>query len=871
MENLSKMDVESSLKYLNSTSSGLSSYEAKSRLLQINKRKEKIKKNHFLSEFFKQFADLMIIILLIASAVSIIIGLMEGTTSELIDGVLILLIVILNAIMGAMQERKAEKSLLLLKKITEPTAKVFRDGVLKTLNTKLLVRGDVVLLEAGSIIPADVRLIESVCLKIDESSLTGESVPASKEASLVYHRDVAKNDRQNIAYLGTIVTTGHGKGIVYATADETEIGKVSKNIKQYKAEQTPLQKNLKEVGKILTYLVLLIATITFLLEVAIDPSNMMEAFLTSVAIAVAAIPESLPAVITIIMSIGVSRLSQEKAIVKRLSSVETLGCCDIIASDKTGTITENRMSVEMVYTESKFYNHDVKNINNIEILSKICTFCSNFEENNKKIEGDPMEVALVNFAKINNPKVLEQKKSSKKIAEIPFDFEGKFMTTTYEVEGVKIEFLKGANEEVIKRCDFILDGNVRRLDGETATKIENAVSTMGKEAMRTISLAYRTNFGEGFIFVASLGMLDPPRKEVFEAVKKCKKAGMRPIMITGDHKETALKIALLTGIAESDDQIMTGLEIDNMTEKELLSKVENINVFARVTSDHKSRLVEILKKNGHVVAMTGDGVNDAPSLKRADIGIGMGKNGSDIAKEVADVIIADDNFATIVIAVKEGRKIYSNIQKTIKFLFSANMAEIMSLFLATIIFPQLSFLLPVQILFTNLITDCLPALALGFENCEEDQMQEKPRDVKRGLFCKGTLVSIIYHGVLQTLFTLVSYILGLKLYDESTAITMAFYTLNLIQFFYLFSARTTDYCFKSNPFKNKFMTLAYVFCFGLIGILVFTPLGSILKLCEISIYAWIIIIFECILMLILSEMYKFVSKKLKNKLKFIKN
>lgn len=861
-----KKSADECLKETSSSINGLKREQVESRKTDVLREEFFDEKHGIVSKFFAQFFDLMILILLLASVVSIVIGIVQKTDEEIIDGVAILAIVLMNAVFGVVQESKAEKSLQALKKLTEQEVFVFRDGILKKISSSDLVIGDIISVEAGTIIPADCRLLECYDIKTDESSLTGESLPIIKNANFISNQTLPISEQKNMLFKGTNVTYGRGKAIVVALGMDTEFGKIAKGIKENSKELTPLQQSIKGVAKVLTFLVLIIAFITFVIEICISPANIMEAFLTAVAIAVAAIPESMPAVITIIMSLGIARLAKQKAVVKRMHAVETLGCCDVICSDKTGTITQNKMTVTSLYFDGEIK----KDIKQTDVIAKLMLICNDTTFSKGEFLGDPTEVALSNYclAYGMNKKDIDKLFPRKK--EKPFDSLRKLMSVSFIDNGNEVMVTKGAVDYLLDKCSHILlNGKVFPLNEKIKQEIIKANALMSKKALRVLAFATKNNVGEkleeaDLTFVGLVGMIDPPRKEIAHAVKKCKRAGMKAVMITGDHKDTAYAIAKEIGLATSEEQVLCGIELDKLSEKELDKKIEDVCVFARVSPENKVRIVEALKKRGHIVAMTGDGVNDAPSLKKANIGIGMGKSGTDVAKEVADIIITDDNFATIVVAVEEGRKIYQNIQKTVKFLFSANMAELLSLFVVTLLFPQYVFLLPVQILFVNLITDSLPAIALGVELPEKDLMNHPPRDSKKGLFSNGNGVSIVVLGLVQTLLVVFSYIIGLYVFGQYTATTMAFYTLNMIQMFYLASMRTEAPLFKSKPFKNKFFILAVSFCFVLIGLFAFTPLRDIFGLERLSAMAWIIILGLCFLMLALSELYKFIEKKVLN-------
>lgn len=854
-----RFSAEECLNKMSSSMFGLSNNEVQLRLKDSqNLLISKQKKGNLFLKFLAQLKELMVLILLFSSLISIIIGAIENSSSEIVDGIIILGIVVMNAIFGVVQEHKTEKAIESLKKMTEAETLVLRDSRVEKIPSSSLVHGDIVVLEAGAIVPADVRILESTNLKINESALTGESNAVSKSADVVYHENKAIADRKNMAYCGSVVENGHAKGLVVAIGKESEFGKIAESLKETKKELTPLQKNIQSVGKILTYLILLIATVTFILEVIARPHEILNAFLTAVAISVAAIPESMPAVITIIMSLGIAQLSKQKAIVKKMHAVETLGCCDVICSDKTGTITQNKMTVKEIYANfeenSEFFN----------LLLHDMTLCNNGQMGKEGYVGESTEVALLNYAKLKGVKLEEE---IPRTFENPFTSDRKMMSTQNVYHEKKILFVKGALDRVLERCSKIaICDQVVPLTEVERKKIMKMNAEMCKNALRVLAFAYKESESteeEDLTFLGICGMQDPPRPEIMSAVEKCRGAGMRPVMITGDYKDTAFAIAKQIGIVHNENEVMSGEDIDKCSDEEFSKVVEKINVFARVSPAHKVRIVEALKKNGHNVAMTGDGVNDAPSMKKASIGIGMGKSGTDVTKEVADLIITDDNFATIVVAIEQGRKIYSNIQKTVKFLFSANMAEILALFFITILFPNHTFLLPVQILFINLITDSLPAIALGVEKVESGVMKEKPRSQKSGLFSNGVGVSIVVLGIIQTLLTLSAYIFGLFMYNESVAMTMAFYTLNLIQLFYMFTARTKECCFKSNPFKNKFFSLAFGAGLGLLILIATTGFKDLLKLSSLDASCWIIVLLLSISIIFIGEIYKVVENKIK--------
>lgn len=848
---------------------GLSESEVAKRSAESQKKLIKsAKKQSIFVKFLLQLKDLMVVVLLVSGVISIIIGIVEDGVGEIVDGSIILGIVVMNALFGVYQERKSEKAIDSLRKMSQPETFVVREGKLCKIKTSDVVFGDIVNLSAGSIVPADLRLIESVNLKINESALTGESEPVSKDCDVIFDKEIALGDQKNMAFAGSVVEGGHAKGVVVALGSDSELGKIAESLKETKKQLTPLQKSIQGVGKVLTYLVLLVASVTFVLEVIANPNEILQAFLTAVAISVAAIPESMPAVITIIMSLGIAKLSKQKAIVKRMHAVETLGACDVVCSDKTGTITQNKMNVEKTFM---FFD---KNSQFFDTFCKCMILCNDAAVGDGGYVGSSTEVALANYAKLQGYEKSDLDKRFARMAEISFSSQRKLMTTMNVVDDKKVCYMKGALDRVFKNCDrCVLDGKIVALDESLKKKIEKQNSQMCKDALRVISFAFKDVYcqeikEEKFVFLGLCGIQDPPRKEVASAVEKCKSAGLRTVMITGDYKETAFSIARQVGIAHDLSQVVSGEEIDMCNDQDFLRMVETKNVFARVGPAHKVRIVQALKQNGHIVSMTGDGVNDAPSLKAADIGLGMGISGTDVAKEVADVIVTDDNFATIVVAVEEGRKIYSNIQKTIKYLFSANMAEILALFFVTILCPGLTFLLPVQILFVNLITDSLPAIALGIERVEKGIMKDPPRSKVASLFSNGVGTSIVVLGAVQTILTMVAYFFGYFTGGELVAITMAFYTLNFIQLFYMFTARTNENCFKSNPFKNKFFNLSLVVGFGLLTLIATTGLSDMLKLTKLDWLCWLVVIVLSVSIIFIGELFKVVSKKINKKLHF---
>ena len=871
MEKFHNKSVKDALTELKVSEEGLNETEVVERARTRKPDEPAVKKHGVMYKFMEQFKDLMIIILLIAAAVSIIIGIVEKATSEIVDGCIILGIVLMNAIFGVVQEFKAEKSLEALNKLTQPECYVKRDRQIIKISTSNLVIGDIVMLEAGSIVPADLRLIESHQLKVDESSLTGESIEVEKNAESVFKDETPLGERKNMAYKGTQVNCGRGIGVVCALGSDTELGKIASVIQENKNELTPLQKSIKDVGKVLTIIVLGIALVTFIVELCVSSANILEAFLTAVAISVAAIPESMPAVITIIMSLGVARLAKKRAIVRRLHSVETLGCCEVICSDKTGTITQNKMTITSLYYNGKEQKDKFKldEQGNKLVLAGVLNNDTNIS--NGRVIGDPTEVAMTELGRNYKIDQIAMKEKYPRINEIPFDSGRKLMSVLCTIDGKNTMITKGAPDNILEKCNrILLNGRVLALTTKEKQEVLKQNEEMSGRALRVIGFAYKPCDSEGefeeanLIFMGLMGMIDPPRKEIKEAVKKCKRAGMRPVMITGDYSNTALAIAKEIGLASSMEEVITGNDLSKMTDQTLDERIKKCSVFARVSPEDKVRIVEAFKRAGKVVAMTGDGVNDAPSLKRSNIGIGMGMSGTDVAKEVSDIIVTDDNFATIVVAVEEGRKIYGNIQKTVKFLFAANLAEILSLFFVTLCFPSHFFLYPVQILFVNLITDSLPAIALGVELPEANLMEMPPRDRKKGLFADGIGISIIIMGLVQTILVIVAYVLGIH-YSTEVAVTMSFYTLNLVQMFYLASMRTVAPCWKSKPHKNLLFIISMLFCFALLAIFAFTPVMNILSLVALNGIQWGIVLGLSFGVFLSSEIYKLIENYIKKK------
>ncbi len=831
------------------------------------------KKKNIFVKFLEQFKDVMILVLLAAAVVSAVIAIVNNEMAELLDSGVILFIVIVNAIIGVVQENKAENALEALKNMNKPYCKVIRNGKTDNIPTEQLVPGDIVLLEAGDIIPADLRLISSASLKIDESALTGESVPVEKEFNVVLDANTPLGDRKNMAFSGGSVAYGRGAGIVTEIGMNTEVGKIAKMLSSTKAENTPLQKQLAKTAKILSVVVLAIAVVIFAFSL-INQTPIVDAFMQAVAIAVAAIPEGLPAVVTIVLAVGVQKMSKRNAIVKNLPAVETLGCCEVICSDKTGTLTLNQMTVKEVFVFDGNAKADR------ELMVKSMVLCNDSKKSENVYLGDPTETALVYYAESLGNDVLSIQETWKRVDEIPFDSVRKLMTTINSNGKETVAHIKGAPDVMLDRCEFIIDnGKKRSITEDDKKKIVNANRSMAKKALRVLGVGVNDDLNnpeQGITFVGLVGMIDPPRPEVKEAVKVCFSAGLRPLMITGDHADTAAAIAEEIGILREGDKVITGAEIQKMSDEEFIDNVKNYSVFARVSPEDKVRIVRAYQSFGKIVAMTGDGVNDAPSIKQADIGVGMGITGTEVSKGAADMILTDDNFATIVGAVEEGRKIFANIQKTVQFLLSANIAEVLCLFIATI-FLKVPFLTPVLILWVNLVTDSLPALSLGMENAESDVMNVPPRNSKISLFAGKTGRDIIIQGIMQTAlvmtsFSIGSYVLSDGVANHSVAVTMAFVSLCIIQLFHSYNLKSKSHSvLNKKMFNNKWLNLSFVTGIVLILPLILIPaLNPIFGTAQLNLVEWAISIGCGILIIPFVEIQKIIEnalEKRKNKIK----
>lgn len=812
-----------------SAASGLTAAEAQSRLASVGPNKlDEEEKTPMWKRFFEQMGDPMVIMLLVAAAISVITGFIQGEP-EWADAAIILSVVILNSVLGVIQEAKSEQALEALQEMSAAQSKVIRDGKMVHMASSELVPGDVVLLEAGDSVPADCRVIESASMKIEEAALTGESVPVEKHADVISLAegtdDVPLGDRKNMCYMGSTVVYGRGRAVVVGAGMNTEMGKIASALTSAKKELTPLQMKLNELSGILTKLVLAICVIIFAVdivrhfgELGSNPAMMLDTFMVAVSLAVAAIPEGLVAVVTIVLSMGVTKMSRRQAIIRKMTAVETLGCTQIICSDKTGTLTQNKMTVvkhELAADEGKF-------------LAGMA-LCSDAKYDAEKGEavGEPTECALVNDAAKAGMTDLDSQRP--RIGEAPFDSGRKMMSVVVkDVDGDYEQFTKGAPDVVIGLCTHVYDnGQIVELTDERREQVLAANKAMADQALRVLALANRTyteaptDFSpealeHDLVFCGLSGMIDPVRPEVTAAIVEAKEAGIRPVMITGDHIDTAVAIAKDLGIVEDASQAITGAELDKISDEDFKTRVTEISVYARVQPEHKARIVDAWKSLGNIVAMTGDGVNDAPSIKRADIGVGMGITGTDVTKNVADMVLADDNFATIINAVEEGRRIYDNIRKVIQFLLSANIAEVLSVFVATLI--GFTIFQPVQLLWINLITDSLPALALGMEEAEGDVMKRKPRKASDGVFAGGMGIDIAFQGVIITILVLASFFAGMYFHNgaielsmltdgiaDPEGVTMAFITLSMVEIFHSFNMRSRRASIFSMKTQNKWL------------------------------------------------------------------
>lgn len=869
---------------------GLSNNEAAKRLEEYgrNELEEQAKKS-FISKLIAQFADFLIIILLVSAGISAFVGEKE-------DAFVILAIVVINAILGIYQEGKAEKSVEALQRLSAPTAKIIREGTQATLPAAEIVLGDVVVLEAGDIIPADIRLLESSNMKVEEASLTGESVPVEKDAKAKIAGSVGIGDRHNMGFSSTIVTYGRGIGVVVGTGHNTEIGTIATKIQSYDDEETPLQVKLNQLGKVLGTLTILICIVVFLVGL-IQGRQVLTMLLTSISLAVAAIPEGLPAIVTIVLSIGMNRMAEKNAIVKKLLAVETLGATSVICSDKTGTLTQNEMTVVKAFVDDKILTvegggyepvGDVKldgrkiNINSLpdlRILISIGALANDARLDKStgiyKIAGDPTEGAIITLAGKLGQTAEQLNMIYPRVQELPFDSSRKMMTTFHSnyINGKIVSFTKGAPDIIINRCTKIaLNGKTVDFTKELKDKVLSVNTKFARSALRVLSMAYKSwnnvpshpdsdTVENDMIFVGLVGMIDPARPEVKESIKLCKDAGIDTVMITGDYKETAYAIAKDLGMVQSESQAMMGEELDGCSDEKLREIVKETKVYARVSPEHKVKIVTALKENGQITAMTGDGVNDALALKKADIGVAMGVTGTDVAKNTADVILTDDNFATIVSAVEEGRIIFSNIKKFVFFLLSCNIGEILLVFISILMGWEVP-MVPIQLLWLNLVTDSFPAMALGVENAEPGIMNQPPRDTKEPILDRGMMGGIVFQAVAIALASLLSYYWGLKMYGVGKGLiharTVVFTTLITAELLRAFSSRSQTYTlFKIGLFSNTRMIQAVLASFVLTVAVLYVPvLNEIFDVMPLTMRDWQVVLTFAFIPMLVGELYK---------------
>ncbi len=836
---------------------GLSTKEVNERQEKYGKNKIKDKpKESIIKRFIKQFNDFMIIILIVASIISAIISYFQSE-NDYIDSIIIIFIVVLNALMGVIQESKAEKSIEALQNMTPLGAKAIRNGETMEINAEDLVPGDIVVLEAGNYVPADCRIIESYNLKIEESSLTGETEPVLKDAEKLYKNGVPLGDMNNMAFMTSIVVSGHGKSIITETGMNTKVGKIAKMMIENKAPETPIQKKLGQVGKILGIVCLVICLIIFMIGIIknIDP---IEMFMTSVGLAVAAIPEGLPAIVTIMLSIGVTKMARKNSIIRKLPAVETLGSSSVICTDKTGTLTQNKMKVVEINSKQPEFAIE---------LATMCTDCNIINRNGSiEAKGEPTEAAIVNKAIEKGKNKNDLYYEMPRINEIPFDSNRKIMTTIHKMGNKYRIITKGAPDVLLEKCKMQISNNEsNKILEKNIIQKENL--KMAEKALRVIAVGYKDievipnkidsgTIENQLVFVGLIGMIDPPREGVKEAVKTCKHAGIKTVMITGDHIATAKAIAKDINILGPNDKAMTGKELDEIPQSKLEKEIKDYSVFARVTPEHKVRIVKAWQKTGAVVAMTGDGVNDSPALKNADIGIAMGKNGTDVAKNAADMILTDDNFVTIVEAVKQGRNIYDNTKKAIHFLIATNIGEIVTIFMGLILGMK-SPLLAIQLLWVNLVTDSLPAIAIGLEPPEQNIMNRKPVDSKKGIFSDGLWNKIIVEGIMIGMLTLVAFSIGNKFYSVEIGRTMAFIAIGLLELVHSFNIKSEQSILKIGLLENKFLIGSFVLGVCVQTIVVLVPsLANIFKLVPLDKTQWIITLIISILPIPIMEAQK---------------
>lgn len=871
------MTDQAVLKQLDSSADGLTSSQVQERQQKFAKNVLAAKKHTtLLQKFIAQFKDMMIIILIAAALVAMLAG-------EVSDALIIFLVVLLNAIFGVFQEAKAENAIDALQEMTTPTTRVRRNGVVTQIKSEELVPGDIVLLEAGDIVPADVRLLSANNLKIEEAALTGESVPVEKNTAVMTEEQPPLGEQHNLGFMNTNVTFGTAEAVVIRTGMQTEVGHIASMLNDVEKAMTPLQKNITHLSKVLSILILLIAIVIFIFGTVTGRESVLDMLLTAISLAVAAIPEGLPAIVTITLALGTQSMAKRQALVRKLPAVETLGSTEIIASDKTGTLTQNKMTVEQFYENGKLTNADNYQTTINDHLPQIMILANDSQKTPDGLVGDPTETALIQYYLDHNFPVNKIENEFIRVGSIPFESERKLMSVIVRDQNQQLSVMtKGAVDELLRRTTQILDnGKVRKINENDRKQILKINHDLAQDALRVLGYAYRPltnpdaeftseNYEHDLIFVGLTGMIDPQRPEVKNAVKEAKEAGIRPLMITGDHKDTARAIAIRLGIISPDNYngVITGHELDQMSDKELRKKITQYSVFARVAPEHKVRIVKAWQSHGKVVAMTGDGVNDAPALKTADIGVGMGITGTEVSKNASDIVLADDNFATIIVAVKEGRKVFANIQKAIQYLLSANLGEVLTLSMMT--FLNWTIFVPVQILWINLVTDTFPAIALGIEKSEKGIMKQKPRGNRSNFLSNGVGASIIYQGLLEGLITLgvYWYALHFPFHHNSAAIhadalTMAYATLGLLQLFHAFNCKSLHgSIFNKQIFNNKFFNLSILASALLLGATIFVPgFNKTFHVTQLAFQQWLIVILAGVLLISIVEIVKFVIRK----------
>ncbi|HHU22837.1 MAG TPA: calcium-translocating P-type ATPase, PMCA-type [Clostridiales bacterium] len=866
--------IDAVLKATKSSRQGLTSAEAERRLAESGKNKlAEPKKDSLLKKLLAQMADPMIIILIVAAAISGVTSVIQD--EGIFEAIIILAVVIINAVLGVYQENKAEHAIEALQEMSAATSRVLRDGRIKTIRSEDLVVGDIVLLEAGDAVPADGRIIESINLSVEEAALTGESVPVNKFIDIMKLKnssDVPLGDRANMVYMGSTVVYGRGKVVITATGMDTEMGKIADALSQAQEGQTPLQIKLAELSKILTYLVLGICVVIFVVGVLREGrftfDSLLNSFMIAVSLAVAAIPEGLAMVVTVVLSMGVTNMSKRNAIIRRLTAVETLGCAQIICSDKTGTLTQNKMTVVDHYSSNE------------KLLAEAMALCCDADfDAEGKVVGEPTEAALVNYAYSLGLHKDDLKKKAPRIGEAPFDSSRKMMSTVHRTQRGIVQYTKGAPDEVLKKCThYLRGGQILPINDAVKEEILKANKEMANRALRVLMATMRIHETEpadysaetleqNLCFIGLTGMIDPVRPEVKDAIEECRTAGIRPIMITGDHIDTARAIAKELGILNRDNEAITGSQLNELSDEEFEQVFQEINVYARVQPEHKVRIVKAWRKAGFVTAMTGDGVNDAPSIKSADIGVGMGITGTDVTKNVADMVLADDNFATIVGAVEEGRRIYANIRKSIQFLLGSNMSEVICIFGATLM--GFTILGPVHLLWINLITDCFPALALGTEKAEDDIMKRKPRDPKAGIFAEGMGVDVAYQGVMVAVLTFIAFFVGhyieTGVWEATNSIdgtTMAFLTMNMAEIFHSFNMRSQRGSILNIKTRNPILSVGALASLALTSAVIYIPfLSKAFGLAHINAFEFVVALLLAACVIPIVEVVKLIQRK----------